>query len=543
MPDDVSIMPQTGDGTVSIATEEVTILNGELVEPARHVQRVAPTIITENGIGVDVTAATPMPVIQTGTPVLPTGASTSAKQDALLTSLATLLAGGLPAALVSGALPVTVVAGSATIGKIDQGAAGGSPWLVGGTVELGATTLAALETITALGPLTDTQLRASQVPVTLGSATVNVNLATLLSAVLGDSVQIGRSDGVAATIVSATSNDVVATSTPVLQVESLPYIYGGQVGTWQRLHAADADNMLSTGITAAALMLHDGGTHFNRARGDVNGMLVQGNASMVALKVAAAVDSPMFAQLSDGAAALVGQKVMAASLPVTLASDHSTINVNMSTLLSAVLGDSVQIAGSNGVSATVAANANNDVVATSTPLLQAQALNYIYGLAGTFQRQRAADADNIVSVGITAVGSMLYDGVSAYNRARGNANGMLVQGSASMVALKVDGSAVTQPTQAQGFAGVFLATVVTVGASAVALPSAALASRKSMVVQSDPQNTGTIYLGGSAVTADSASTGGAILNPGESSPFDAGSAVLYAIASAASQKVRVVEAS
>lgn len=38
---------------------------------------------------------------------------------------------------------------------------------VGGTVELGSTSLAALESITATGPLTDTQLRATAVPVSL----------------------------------------------------------------------------------------------------------------------------------------------------------------------------------------------------------------------------------------------------------------------------------------------------------------------------------------------------------------------------------------
>jgi hypothetical protein len=42
---------------------------------------------------------------------------------------------------------------------------------VGGTVELGSTSLAALESITATGPLTDTQLRASALPLPTGAAT------------------------------------------------------------------------------------------------------------------------------------------------------------------------------------------------------------------------------------------------------------------------------------------------------------------------------------------------------------------------------------
>lgn len=45
------------------------------------------------------------------------------------------------------------------------------------------------------------------------------------------------------------------------------------------------------------------------------------------LTVDAPVGTPVFARLSDGSAALIGQKAMTASLPVTLASDQSNVNV------------------------------------------------------------------------------------------------------------------------------------------------------------------------------------------------------------------------
>lgn len=92
--------------------------------------------------------------------------------------------------------------------------------------------------------------------------------------------------------------------------------------------------------------------------------------------------------------------------------------------------------------------------------------------------------------------------------------------------------------------GVPLATVTTVGVTAVVIVTAPLAGRYGLVLQSDKANTASIYLGGSAVTADSTATGGLELLPGESQPWGLpAAATLYAIAGAASQKLRVVELS
>lgn len=58
------------------------------------------------------------------------------------------------------------------------------------------------------------------------------------------------------------------------------------------------------------------------------------------LTVDAPVATPVFARLSDGTAALVGQKAMAASLPVVVASDQSAVPVTPPTLTKATQGAS-----------------------------------------------------------------------------------------------------------------------------------------------------------------------------------------------------------
>lgn len=96
----------------------------------------------------------------------------------------------------------------------------------------------------------------------------------------------------------------------------------------------------------------------------------------------------------------------------------------------------------------------------------------------------------------------------------------------------------------EGIVGSVLATVVTVGTTAVTLPASALTGRRTLLVQSDPTNTAYIYLGGSAVTADGASTGGFMLAPGQSLAISVGATpVVYGRSTSASQVVRVFEAS
>ncbi len=93
-----------------------------------------------------------------------------------------------------------------------------------------------------------------------------------------------------------------------------------------------------------------------------------------------------------------------------------------------------------------------------------------------------------------------------------------------------------------GFDTNFIATIVTVGVAAVPCPAVALVSRKGILVQAAPDNSNVIYLGGSTVTADETATGGIQLAAGQALPIDAfATAVLYAISSAAAQKLIVIE--
>jgi hypothetical protein len=81
-----------------------------------------------------------------------------------------------------------------------------------------------------------------------------------------------------------------------------------------------------------------------------------------------------------------------------------------------------------------------------------------------------------------------------------------------------------------------LASTVTVGATAVALPSSSLANRRKIVIQNNSSNP--IYVGGSGVTTST----GIVVAKGASYSEEAGpSCALYAIAAGAGNEVRVLE--
>lgn len=92
-----------------------------------------------------------------------------------------------------------------------------------------------------------------------------------------------------------------------------------------------------------------------------------------------------------------------------------------------------------------------------------------------------------------------------------------------------------------GFTVNFLSTIFIVGLVATPCPPTILANRRSLMLQSPVSNTDTIYIGGSGVTADETITGGGQLDPGRDWPIDAASAIPYAIAKVAGQKLIVVE--
>jgi hypothetical protein len=84
--------------------------------------------------------------------------------------------------------------------------------------------------------------------------------------------------------------------------------------------------------------------------------------------------------------------------------------------------------------------------------------------------------------------------------------------------------------------------LVVVGTSAVALPTTALTSRKTLLIQADSANAAVIYVGESGVTADTAATGGIQLSAGQSIALDVGAGVtVYGRSTSATQRVRIAE--
>lgn len=88
-----------------------------------------------------------------------------------------------------------------------------------------------------------------------------------------------------------------------------------------------------------------------------------------------------------------------------------------------------------------------------------------------------------------------------------------------------------------------LSTVVTVGVTASALPSSPLSARQQFMLRADSANTDVIYVGGSGVTSDAASTGGLTLAAGQVMTLEVGTALVYAISPSADQILSVLERS
>lgn len=85
-------------------------------------------------------------------------------------------------------------------------------------------------------------------------------------------------------------------------------------------------------------------------------------------------------------------------------------------------------------------------------------------------------------------------------------------------------------------------------AAAIVIPTTALTNRRALMLQSSTLNDQLIYVGGSGVTADETSTGGAQVSPGQSFPIDTAIAMPYVISAAGrlsggNQKIIVIEAS
>ena len=147
-------------------------------------------------------------------------------------------------------------------------------------------------TVTVNLGLTDAQLRASAVPVD-----VSDRAARLLGVVSGAANVFHVDDNASSLTVDA------PVGTPV----------ASRLSDGAAFYKTNVDTQLPAALVGGRLSV------------DASGVAVPVTDNAGSLTVDAPIGTPVFARLSDGAAALIGQKAMAASLPVALASDQSLL--------------------------------------------------------------------------------------------------------------------------------------------------------------------------------------------------------------------------
>lgn len=224
--------------------------------------------------------------------------------------------GGLTdAQLRASAVPVTVPTPVPVTGPLTDTQLRATPVPVSGTVTasgpLTDTQLRA-SAVPVSGPLTDAQLRAVPVPVTIPSPTpVTDNAGSLtVDAPVGTPVWVRLSDGSAAFV----GQKPMATSLPVVIASDQTTLATNDPGL------ADTVGQKVMASSAAVVLASDQSV-----------IPVSDNAS--SLTVDAPVGTPLFSRLSDGAAALIGQKTMASSLPVAIASDQGPVSAGGTNVL------------------------------------------------------------------------------------------------------------------------------------------------------------------------------------------------------------------
>lgn len=284
------------------------------------------------------------PVSNTVLSVVGPGAEATAQRVTLSTeTLAALETTELGATTLAALENITVTVGAAlpagtnNIGDVDI--------VTMPAVALDAATLAALESITVTGtfwqatqpvsgtfwqatqpvsgPLTDAQLRATPVPV---SGTVT---ATAGEAKAEDAVAASGDSGIP---ILAVRNDAAASKTSLdgdysmLATDAAGRLgiadLGGSItvdGTfWQATQPVSLASVPTHGVT---------GTFWQATQPVSIAAAVAVTDNAGSLTVDAPVGTPVFVRLSDGAATLIGQKAMSASLPVVLASDQASVPV------------------------------------------------------------------------------------------------------------------------------------------------------------------------------------------------------------------------
>ena len=229
--------------------------------------------------------------------------------------------------------------GGSAGGAVDQGAGGASAWLV-------------------TGPLTNTQLRAAAVPVdgsgvtqpvsgTVGVSgnvavtgtfypeTQPVSLASMpTTPVTGTFWQATQPVSLAAAPTTPVTGTFWQATQPV-SLSSLPSLAAGSA------NIGDVDVLTLPALATGAAIIGRVGIDqttpgtTNKVSIGSDGVIASITAAVPvtdnsgSLTIDAPVGTPVFTRLSDGAAALVGQKAMTASLPVVIASNQSAVPVSM----------------------------------------------------------------------------------------------------------------------------------------------------------------------------------------------------------------------
>lgn len=171
------------------------------------------------------------------------------------------------------------------------------------------TVIGLLKAIKAVGPLTDTQLRATAVPVS-GTVAVTGPLTDAQLRALAVPVSGPLTDAQlrAAVVPISDGGGSVTVDSPQLPAA----LVGGRIDV----------NIGSPATLPVSGPLTD--AQLRAAVVPVSGPLTDAQLRATPVPISAAVAAPAFARLSDGAAALIGQKAAAASLPVVPASDWLT---------------------------------------------------------------------------------------------------------------------------------------------------------------------------------------------------------------------------
>lgn len=339
-----------------------------------------------DGNATDVSASNPMPVVQTGTPALPTGAATEAtlasldaKVNAEVTKDYDTGAGTEAMKMVGLALP----------------ASGGS--VAGGTASNPVRTD---PTGTTPQPVTDGggsfTVDSPQLPATLGQTTKAASLPVTLASdqdalpVTGTFFQ--ATQPVSAAALPLPSGAATEAKQPAL----------GTAG------AASADVITIQGVASMTAVKTDG-----------SGVTQPVSAAALPLPSGAATEATLAAQ-SAKLPATLGQKAMAASMAVALASDQSAIPITVASIPShpvtnagtfavqagqaahdaAISGNPVRVAG-RGMSADYAAVTTGDVADILTTLLGKQ-VNIPHALPGATWSYAAAAGGLVNTSGVTA---------------------------------------------------------------------------------------------------------------------------------------------